>query len=83
MKAFVLKYKWKFTGVLLGAVAGLAYWYFIGCTSGTCPIQSHWESSTLYGALIGFVLARGPSKTSKDKNSNKKQVVETINDKDV
>lgn len=62
MKEFLIKYKWKFLGVVLGAAAGFAYWYFIGCNSGTCPIQSNWESSTLYGTLIGFVLANGPKK---------------------
>jgi hypothetical protein len=62
IKKFFIKYKWKFLGVVLGAAAGFAYWYFIGCNSGTCPIQSNWESSTLYGTLIGFVLANGPRK---------------------
>ena len=65
MKSLVLKYKWKITGGILGALAGFAYWYFIGCTSGSCPIQSQWQNSTLYGALIGFVLASGPSKPAK------------------
>ena len=58
----ILKYKWKLVGLVLGALAGFAYWYFIGCNSGSCPIQSNWESSTLYGGLIGIVMANGPSK---------------------
>ncbi len=68
IKTFLLKYKWKLAGLLLGTLAGFAYWYFIGCTSGTCPIQSHWQSSSLYGALIGFVLAPGISKPKKEEN---------------
>ncbi|HKJ79501.1 MAG TPA: DUF6132 family protein [Prolixibacteraceae bacterium] len=67
IKQLVFNYKWKITGIALGTFAGFAYWYFIGCTSGTCPIQSNWESSTLYGGLIGFVLANGPRKQKVNK----------------
>lgn len=37
----------------LGAVGGFAYYYFIGCASGTCPISSNPYISTVYGALVG------------------------------
>lgn len=40
----------------LGALGGFAYYYFIGCASGTCPITSNPYISTAYGALIGAVL---------------------------
>lgn len=62
MTVFLVKYKWKLVGLAIGALAGFAYWYFIGCASGTCPIQSHWQSSTLYGALIGYILPKNPNK---------------------
>ncbi len=42
--------------VVLGALGGFAYYTFIGCTSGTCPITSNPYISTGYGALIGAVL---------------------------
>ncbi|GAB1350949.1 hypothetical protein MASR1M107_31640 [Ignavibacteriales bacterium] len=42
-------------GVLLGGVAGYAYYYFIGCKNG-CPIQSNALYTTLYGAFTGFVM---------------------------
>jgi hypothetical protein len=71
MKAFLIKYKWKVIGVVIGAFAGFVYWYFIGCASGTCPIQSHWQSTTLYGALIGYILPNNPNK--KLKNSDEKE----------
>lgn len=40
-------------GALLGAVAGYAYWYYVGCLSGTCSITSSPINSTLYGAVMG------------------------------
>ncbi|RFM23189.1 MAG: hypothetical protein D0433_11930 [Candidatus Thermochlorobacter aerophilum] len=42
--------------VVLGALGGFAYYAFIGCTSGTCPITSNPYISTGYGALMGAVL---------------------------
>jgi hypothetical protein len=44
------------SGVLLGAVAGYAYYSFVGCASGTCAITSKPLNSTLYGALMGGLL---------------------------
>ena len=58
-------------GISIGALAGFAYWYFIGCASGTCPIQSHWQSSTLYGALIGYILPKNPKKNPKEVETKK------------
>ena len=44
-------------GPLIGAVAGFAYYKFIGCASGACPITSNPWISTVYGAIMGFMLA--------------------------
>ena len=74
MKDFVIKYKWKLVGLIAGAMAGFAYWYFIGCNSGSCPIQSKWEISMLYGALIGFVLSGSGKKEQKaDKKATEQE----------
>ena len=52
-------------GIVLGGVVGFAYYYFIGCKSGTCSITSSPVISTLYGVLLG-VLWTFPTK-KKDK----------------
>ncbi len=51
------KYKRDLIGITLGAVAGFLYWKFVGCSSGTCMITSKPINSTLYGALMGFLVA--------------------------
>jgi hypothetical protein len=43
--------------ITLGAIAGFLYWKFVGCSSGTCIITSKPINSTLYGALMGFLVA--------------------------
>jgi len=43
-------------GASMGAMAGFAYYYWIGCTSGSCPITSKPVNSMLYGALMGGFL---------------------------
>jgi hypothetical protein len=51
------KYKRELIGITLGAIAGFLYWKFVGCSSGTCMITSKPINSTLYGALMGFLVA--------------------------
>ncbi len=53
-------------GVALGAVAGFAYYYFIGCNSGSCPISSNPYITVGYGALVGLILSI-PSKKKNEK----------------
>jgi uncharacterized membrane protein YdjX (TVP38/TMEM64 family) len=66
---FLSKYKLTFIGVAVGAVAGYAYYYFVGCSSGTCPITSHPFNSTAYGAIMGALLFT----SFKKENSNNKK----------
>jgi hypothetical protein len=40
-------------GIILGAIAGYLYYFYVGCASGTCAITSKPINSTLYGALMG------------------------------
>jgi len=44
-------------GVVIGAIAGYIYYAEIGCLSGTCAITSKPLNSTLYGSLMGGLLA--------------------------
>jgi hypothetical protein len=44
-------------GIVIGAVLGYAYYRFIGCSSGTCPITGNPVISTIYGALMGIFLS--------------------------
>ena len=53
---YILKYKMALLGILAGAIAGYAYYHFIGCSGGTCPITSHPLNSSLYGAMMGGLL---------------------------
>lgn len=43
-------------GVVVGLIAGYAYYYYVGCASGTCAITSKPLNSTLYGGLMGGLL---------------------------
>ena len=53
---FIPKHKLTIIGIVAGAVAGYAYYHFVGCASGTCAITSKPLNSTLYGAVMGGLL---------------------------
>ncbi len=42
-------------GVVIGGIGGYLYYYYIGCTSGSCPITSNPWSSIFSGSLIGMI----------------------------
>jgi hypothetical protein len=45
--------------VAIGALAGFGYHKLIGCRTGTCPITANPYISTVYGAVMGFLLSGG------------------------
>ncbi|MCA1744320.1 MAG: DUF6132 family protein [Bacteroidales bacterium] len=42
-------------GLAAGAILGYAYYYFIGCNTGSCPITSKPLNSIFYGMLLGGI----------------------------
>jgi hypothetical protein len=44
-------------GIVAGGGLGFAYYKFVGCASGTCPLTSNPWISTIYGGVIGLLLA--------------------------
>ena len=69
------KYIKALSGLGVGAVLGFAYYYFIGCASGTCAITSNPYISTAYGAMIGLIFV-WPEKEKKkfDEKEGKTQI---------
>jgi hypothetical protein len=51
------KYKIPIYSSIAGALLGFLYWKLIGCSNDTCTIQSVWYNSTLYGALMGYLIS--------------------------
>lgn len=44
-------------GLIIGGGAGFAFYKFIGCTTGTCPLTSNPWVSTFYGMILGGLIA--------------------------
>jgi hypothetical protein len=52
---------WKpFIAILIGGTAGYLFYYFVGCTSGSCTITSNPFGSIITGSLLGFFLTSSP-----------------------
>lgn len=57
-------YFWKpVSAVLVGGILGYLYYYFVGCTSGTCAITSSPVSSIIAGGVLGLLITNSPCKT--------------------
>jgi hypothetical protein len=59
----IIKWSKRILPVVFGAAGGYAYYYFIGCASGTCRISSNPYISTIYGSVIGALLIPRVSKS--------------------
>ena len=53
-------------GVVLGAIGGFAYYYFIGCSTGSCPLTSNPYLMTVWGIFFGGVLFFKQKKEEKE-----------------
>jgi len=47
----------RIISTIVGAGLGFAYYKFVGCRTGACPITSNPYISTVWGALIGFLVS--------------------------
>ena len=56
MKRWLANNRISIIGAIIGAIAGYIYWQQVGCVSGTCAITSKPVNSTLYGALLGYLV---------------------------
>lgn len=48
--------RWRWLALIAGGIAGYAYYFYVGCLSGTCPITGNPWISTGYGAVIGWLV---------------------------
>ncbi len=58
-------------GLVLGAIAGYLYYYYIGCASGSCAITSKPLNSTIYGSVMGALALDMVSDLNKKKADKK------------
>jgi phage shock protein E len=71
MKRWLLNNKLIVIGVIIGGIAGYLYYYFVGCSSGTCAISSNPYNSTIYFSILGGLLM-SIIKPEKSKEKEKK-----------
>jgi hypothetical protein len=50
----ILKYV---IGAVVGGGLGFAYYKFVGCSTGACPLASNPWISSIYGAILGLFIA--------------------------
>jgi hypothetical protein len=60
----------KLSFISAGALIGFGYYYFIGCTSGSCPITGNPYISTLYGAAAGLLFSLNRRKNESGNETN-------------
>ncbi len=46
-------------GAVVGGALGFGYYKVIGCPTGGCPLTSNPWTSSLYGMLVGGLIASG------------------------
>ena len=67
---YLVQYKFTLIGSLLGAIAGYAYYYFVGCASGACAITSNPVNSAIYGTVMGALILNSFDKKETNQNQN-------------
>jgi len=67
MKKWFNKNAHFLAGATLGTIAGFFYWQQVGCNSGTCAITCDPVNSSIYGAVMGGLVAGMFKNDKKDK----------------
>jgi len=44
-------------GAVIGGALGFAFYKFVGCSTGACPLTSNPFISSLYGMVVGALVA--------------------------
>lgn len=70
MKSFIKKNILGIIGIVVGTIGGYAYYYYIGCKSGTCPLTSNPYISMLFGAIMGHLIRDVFKKNEKKSDKN-------------
>ncbi len=68
-------------GIVIGMVGGYLYYFYVGCASGGCPIQSNPWFSTLWGGAMGYLLGDMFVKKEKKKDGEEDKTSSTENEK--
>ena len=66
-RTFFLK---RILPVAVGSIFGYAYYYFIGCRTGSCPISGNPIVSTIYGAVLGAIVSFPTKKKENNSSTN-------------
>lgn len=55
-------------GIISGALLGLLYWNYVGCTGGTCPLTSNPYKTVILFSLMGGLFAKDKKETKNENN---------------
>lgn len=69
MKRWLTDHKLAIIGAVTGAIAGLLYWKFVGCSSGTCMISSKPLNSAVYFSVTGALIFSVFKKEKEDRQA--------------
>lgn len=71
MTGFLARHGRTLVGAALGAAAGGAYAFFIGCKTGTCPLTGDVRVASVLFGFMGAVLGAPAAPSSQDRSSRR------------
>ncbi len=57
-------------GAITGGGLGFAYYKFVGCSSGPCPLTGNPVISTIFGAVLGALIGSSTNSHQKTKGDS-------------